>query len=183
MPHFVGPDMSQKTTALCVVNEHGSRLWQGDARRTRSNLGMHSEACRRRRKSRCRDRLDDASARSWPAPRRVDAVCLDAKRLKAALQMRLNKTDQNDAEGLAHLMRTGWPGDRTVTLCRRSWANRSGWRLGSSRARGVTRQTVFPISSAAWRLYAQPVTFNRLMPVVAAPYGFYTGRVRTASAP
>jgi transposase len=38
----------------------------------------------------------------------VDVVCLDARRVKAALQMRLNKTDQNDAEGLAHLMRTGW---------------------------------------------------------------------------
>ena len=29
-------------------------------------------------------------------------------RVKAALQMRLNKTDQNDAEGLAQVVRTGW---------------------------------------------------------------------------
>ncbi|MEW9856589.1 IS110 family transposase [Novosphingobium sp. M1R2S20] len=34
--------------------------------------------------------------------------CLDARRVKAALQMRLNKTDQNDAEGLAQVMRSGW---------------------------------------------------------------------------
>ena len=34
--------------------------------------------------------------------------CLDARRVKAALQMRLNKTDQNDAEGLAQVVRTGW---------------------------------------------------------------------------
>src|SRR6476661_5310174 len=27
---------------------------------------------------------------------------------KAALQMQMNKTDQNDAEGLAQIMRTGW---------------------------------------------------------------------------
>jgi transposase len=33
---------------------------------------------------------------------------LEAPRVKAALQMRLNKTDQNDAEGLAQVMRTGW---------------------------------------------------------------------------
>ena len=33
---------------------------------------------------------------------------LDARRVKAALQMRLNKTDENDAEGLAQVMRTGW---------------------------------------------------------------------------
>ena len=35
-------------------------------------------------------------------------VCLDARRVKAALQMRLNKTDENDAEGLAQVMCTGW---------------------------------------------------------------------------
>ena len=38
----------------------------------------------------------------------VDVECLDARRVKAALQMRLNKTDENDAEGLAQIMCTGW---------------------------------------------------------------------------
>jgi transposase len=38
----------------------------------------------------------------------LDVECLDARRVKAALQMRLNKTDENDAEGLAQVMRTGW---------------------------------------------------------------------------
>jgi transposase len=33
---------------------------------------------------------------------------VDARRVKAALQMQLNKTDENDAEGLAQIMRTGW---------------------------------------------------------------------------
>jgi transposase len=38
----------------------------------------------------------------------LDVECLDARRTKAALQMRLNKTDENDAEGLAQVLRTGW---------------------------------------------------------------------------
>ena len=38
----------------------------------------------------------------------LDVAVLDARRVKAALQMRLNKTDQNDAEGLAQVVRTGW---------------------------------------------------------------------------
>ena len=38
----------------------------------------------------------------------LDVECLDAGRVKAVLQMRLNKTDENDAEGLAQIMRTGW---------------------------------------------------------------------------
>jgi transposase len=35
-------------------------------------------------------------------------VCLDARQAKAALNMRINKTDGNDAEGLAQLVRSGW---------------------------------------------------------------------------
>jgi transposase len=38
----------------------------------------------------------------------LDIVCLDARHARAALKMQINKTDQNDAEGLAHVMRTGW---------------------------------------------------------------------------
>ena len=29
MPHYVGLDVSQKTTAICVVDEKGKRLWRG----------------------------------------------------------------------------------------------------------------------------------------------------------
>jgi hypothetical protein len=34
--------------------------------------------------------------------------CLDARHARAVLRMQLNKTDRNDAEGLAQIMRTGW---------------------------------------------------------------------------
>src|SRR5215831_4217548 len=29
MPHYVGLDVSQKTTSICIVNEQGRRLWRG----------------------------------------------------------------------------------------------------------------------------------------------------------
>ncbi len=38
----------------------------------------------------------------------VPVVCIDARHAKAALAMQVNKTDENDAEGLAQIMRTGW---------------------------------------------------------------------------
>jgi transposase len=38
----------------------------------------------------------------------LDVTCLDARHASAALKMQMNKTDQNDAEGLAQIMRTGW---------------------------------------------------------------------------
>ena len=37
----------------------------------------------------------------------LNVECLDASRVNAALQRRLNETDENDAEGLAQIMRTG----------------------------------------------------------------------------
>ena len=30
MPHYVGLDVSQKTTAICVVDEQGQRQWRGE---------------------------------------------------------------------------------------------------------------------------------------------------------
>ena len=38
----------------------------------------------------------------------LEVVCLDARHARAALKMQINKTDQNDAEGLAQIVRNGW---------------------------------------------------------------------------
>jgi transposase len=40
--------------------------------------------------------------------RGLNIVCLDARHANAGLKMQMNKTDQNDAEGFAQIMRTGW---------------------------------------------------------------------------
>ena len=39
---------------------------------------------------------------------RVPVVCLHARHAKAALSLQVNKTDENDAYGLAQIVRTGW---------------------------------------------------------------------------
>jgi transposase len=38
----------------------------------------------------------------------LPVICIDARHAKAALSMQINKTDRNDAAGLAQIMRTGW---------------------------------------------------------------------------
>jgi transposase len=38
----------------------------------------------------------------------VPVMCLDARHARAALSLRLNKTDRNDARGIAELARVGW---------------------------------------------------------------------------
>lgn len=46
----------------------------------------------------------------WHALRQlnVPVVCIHARHAKAALMMQLNNTDQNDAYGLAQMVRCGW---------------------------------------------------------------------------
>jgi len=48
-------------------------------------------------------------ARAAASHRRgVPVVCMDARHAKAALSLQINKTDANDAFGLAQVVRTGW---------------------------------------------------------------------------
>jgi transposase len=109
MPHYVGLDVSQKTTAICVVDEQGRRLWRGACV---TDPGAISARVLRHAGVDVKVGVETGSMTPWLVhglrSAGLDVECLDARRVKAALQMRLNKTDENDAEGLAQLMRTGW---------------------------------------------------------------------------
>lgn len=109
MPHCVGLDVSQKTTAICVVDASGRRLWRGvcatDAGEISSRVAEHAGLD-------AKVGVETGAMTPWLVhglrSAGVDVDCLDARRVKVALQMRANKTDQNDAEGLAQVVRTGW---------------------------------------------------------------------------
>lgn len=50
----------------------------------------------------------------------LPVICIDARHAKAALDMAANKTDANDADGLAHLAEVGFyreVGSRVLTAC------------------------------------------------------------------
>jgi transposase len=38
----------------------------------------------------------------------LPVICIDARHAKAALKMQINKSDRNDAVGLARVMQCGW---------------------------------------------------------------------------
>lgn len=109
MTRFVGLDVSQKLTAICIVDEAGRRLWRGQCitdpeqieRAVRGHAGDDAPVG-----------LETGPMTPWLVHelrgRGLDVTCLDARHARAALKMQLNKTDQNDAEGLAQIMRTGW---------------------------------------------------------------------------
>jgi transposase len=109
MPFYVGLDVSQKTTAICVVDHRGGRHWRGACA---TDPSVIASVVSRHAGANAKIGVETGSMTPWLVHGLRGAglavECLDARRVKAALQMRLNKTDQNDAEGLAQVVRTGW---------------------------------------------------------------------------
>ncbi len=46
-----------------------------------------------------------------------EVVCMEARQVKAALSAMRNKTDKNDARGIAQLLRTGWYSKVHISRC------------------------------------------------------------------
>jgi transposase len=109
MARFVGLDVSQKLTSICVVDDTGRRLWRGQCH---SEPEPIERAVRRHAGEDASIGIKTGPMTSWLVHelrgRGLNVVCLDARHASAALKMQMNKTDQNDAEGLAQIMRTGW---------------------------------------------------------------------------
>jgi transposase len=109
MTQYVGLDVSQKTTAICVVDAAGRRLWRGQCASVPERI---EQTVRREAGDDARIGIETGPMTPWLVHelrgRGLEVACLDARHARAALKMQLNKTDQNDAEGLAQIMRTGW---------------------------------------------------------------------------
>src|SRR5947209_20537861 len=102
-------DVSLKQTAICVVDEEGNRVWQG---KCASHPDDIAELIFKRAPGAVRIALETGPLCVWHWHALHDAglpvVCIHARHAKAALMMQLNKTDPNDAFGLAQIVRGGW---------------------------------------------------------------------------
>ena len=109
MTHYVGLDVSQKMTAICVVDAAGKRIWRGVCSSAPEAI---EQTVRRHGGDDARIGIETGPMTPWLVHglrgRGLDVVCLDARHARAALKMQINKTDANDAEGWAQVMRTGW---------------------------------------------------------------------------
>src|SRR5260370_27562924 len=106
---YVGLDVSLEKTSICVVDYQGATIWRGSC-----PCVAAASACAIRAHAPCVARvgLETGQMSNWLplALRRrgLPVICLDARHAKAALKLQLNKTDANDAWGLAQIVRTGW---------------------------------------------------------------------------
>ena len=109
MDQYVGLDVSLKETFVCVVDASGEVVCEKSVGTTPETIAKFIE---KRAPSAVRVGLESGllSTWLWHGLRALDVpvVCLDARHAASALKMQVNKTDRNDAAGLAQIVRTGW---------------------------------------------------------------------------
>ena len=109
MKHYVGLDVSQKETSICIVDETGRPIHQG---RVKSDPGELAAVIAKKAPNAERVGLETGAMSSWLwhelKRTGLPVVCIDARHAHAALSVRMNKSDENDARGLAELVRVGW---------------------------------------------------------------------------
>jgi transposase len=109
MKQYVGLDVSMEETKVHILDEEGRRVWRGSCR---SHPDAIEAALRQHAPAAVKIGIETGPLTTWLwtelRRRGLPMVCLDARQAKKALDMKLNKTDANDAEGLAHLVRSGW---------------------------------------------------------------------------
>lgn len=109
MSECVGLDVSLEETSVCILDAAGSITFEG-------KVGSEPAAIERLLKQRApnasRVGLETGPTSTWLwhelRAAGLPVICIDARHAQAALSMRINKTDRNDAQGLAQLMRMAW---------------------------------------------------------------------------
>ena len=109
MEHYVGLDVSLKLTAICVVDQTGSVLREGVVDSAPETI---AEFVRSNAPSVVRIGLEAGPTATWLWTELkqlgLPVICIDARHAKAVLKMQINKSDRNDAAGIARIMQTGW---------------------------------------------------------------------------
>lgn len=106
---YAGLDVSLKSVSICISDAEGKIIWRGEVVNEVSEV---ADALERHAPHLARAVLETGSCsihlyRGLQAVG-VPVVCACARHAKGVLRCRINKSDANDAEGLAHLARTGW---------------------------------------------------------------------------
>lgn len=109
MELYVGLDVSLKQTAICVVDGNGKIISE---RMVVSDPDAIADFVRAKAAGAIRVGLETGPTATWLwselKQRGLPVICIDARHAKAALKMQINKSDRNDAFGIARIMQAGW---------------------------------------------------------------------------
>src|SRR5271155_4477758 len=108
MEEYIGLDVSMKETSVSI-RRAGKRIWRG---KCASDPRIVAELIRKRAAAVKRVVFETGPLSVWfyhsLRTEGLPAICIDARHAKAALDMATNKTDANDADGLAQLAEVGF---------------------------------------------------------------------------
>jgi transposase len=109
MAQYAALDVSQEATAICLVDEQGAVRREGKVATCPETI---AQWLAKNAAGLVRVGMETGPLAVWLwnelHAKGVPVVCIDARHANAALKMRANKTDRNDAAGLAQIVRTGW---------------------------------------------------------------------------
>lgn len=109
MDHFAGLDVSLEETSICVVDESGKIVRELRAPSEPEALVLALQGLELRL---ARIGLEACSLSSWLheglTAAGLPAVCMETRHANKVMSAMPNKTDRNDARGLAQIVRTGW---------------------------------------------------------------------------
>ncbi len=109
MELYVGMDVSLKETSICVVDGSGGIVSEGTVISEPSAIAAFIKA---KAGSAVRLGLETGPTTTWLwhelRALGLPVICIDARHAKAALSVQINKSDRNDAVGLARIMQCGW---------------------------------------------------------------------------
>jgi transposase len=115
MNQFIGLDVSQDLTHVCVIDDEGKKSWQGKCESTPEAI---AETIRAKAPVAIRIGLESGPLSTWHwhslRAMGLPVICLDARHAKATMSGQVNKTDKNDAYGLAQIVKSGWYREVTV---------------------------------------------------------------------
>jgi hypothetical protein len=118
-------------TSFCVIDDADKIVWRG---RVDSTAGSYSNGREAAGAHAVRIELESGQLSSWPFHELKGAglpvICVHARHAKAALSLKVNKTDANDALGLAQIMRVGWYREMTVKSGRKKACGAVGQKTG-----------------------------------------------------
>src|ERR1700730_4680609 len=108
MEHFAGLDVSVKETSVCIVDDTGRMVREAKvASEPEALLAVLTNPLYRFK----RIGLEAGPLSQWLfstlAETGLPVICVETRHMRAVLQAQINKTDRNDARGIAQMMRVG----------------------------------------------------------------------------
>jgi len=108
MDHFAGLDVSVKETSVCIVDDSGKIVREVTvASEPEALLAVPKRPAYRFK----RIGLEAGPLSQWLfsalAEAELPVICVETRHMRAVLQAQINKTDRNDARGIAQMMRVG----------------------------------------------------------------------------